>query len=286
MRILRGMRFACRYRLKPEKKTKQAMEEMKARTDSLAAERVFSELNRCLPYMQWEDVIAYQPLLVQVIPELKATVNFQQYNSYHKYDVYTHTARVVGAVEADPALRWAALLHDVGKPETFCMDKKGQGHFYGHAQKSAEIAENVLKRLKAPTELREQVVFLILHHIDRIPPEKPALRKKLSKYGRENVEKLLQLQRADKSGTAYKKAGADYESAMKILEKLEKEEGRLQIRDLALNGNDLIELGFTPGPELGQCQKWLLEMVLDEQIPNTKQALQEQAILILEEELR
>ncbi|MBQ8910137.1 MAG: HD domain-containing protein [Oscillospiraceae bacterium] len=281
LRILRGVRFACRFRLTPEKKTLQAMKNLTPLLEHLAKERVYSEVTQSLCLMEDDDLLTYQNILLQVIPELAPCVDFLQHNPHHKYDVFTHTAYVLTSVENNSALRWAALLHDAGKPQTFTQDEKGIGHFYGHAKESAQIANDVLHRLKAPTELREQVVFLIQHHIDTLSGDKALLRKKLSKYGADNLRKLIALQRADQAGKGTAKNDRSFEKMLQALEQLEKAEGRLQIRDLAIDGHDLMALGFEPGPALGACQKQLLELVLSGEIPNEKSALTQKAEEIL-----
>ncbi len=281
LRILRGVRFACRFRLTPEDKTLRSMNDLSPLMENLAKERVYSELTQILCQMQNNDMLTYRDILLQVIPELAPCVSFSQHNPHHKYDVYTHTAYVLGAADADPALRWAALLHDIGKPQTFTQDETNTGHFYGHAAESAQIANDILHRLKAPTALREQAVFLIEHHIDTLSADKAILRKKLSKYGSENLRKLIALQKADQAGKGTGKPGNSFDKTLQAVQQLEKEEGRLQIRDLALDGHDLMALGFQPGPALGECQKQLLELVLSGEIPNEKTALIQKAEDIL-----
>jgi tRNA nucleotidyltransferase (CCA-adding enzyme) len=147
--------------------------------------------------MTAEDLLRYAPILTQVIPELAPAIGFDQHSPHHAYDVYTHTAHVVGAVSKDIALRWAALLHDIGKVSTFTLDENGRGHFYGHAQESARMADEILRRLKAPTALREQVVLLIGQHMTILEPDKKILRRRLGAWGEETVRHLLALQNAD-----------------------------------------------------------------------------------------
>lgn len=275
LRILRGVRFACRFRYEVEPETLQAMQELSPLMENLARERVLSEMTQILCYMTSEDLIRFQTVILQIIPELSPCVGFQQHNRHHKYDVWQHTALVLTFVEPVPALCWAALLHDAGKPSVFTRDEKGQGqgHFYGHADVSAEIADKVLHRLKASTALREQVVLLVKHHGDILKPEPALLRRKLSKYGASSVLQLANLQRADRYGTGTMSEDTIYEKIKKLVAKLQQEEACLQIRDLAVNGHDLMELGFAPGPALGQCQKRLLEQVLDGTLPNEREAL-------------
>ncbi len=278
LRILRGVRFACRFRLDVDKSTMKAMKNQAALLDSLARERVYSELTQILLHVQKGDLQRFAPILLQVIPELRACVDFQQHSVHHAYDVFTHTELAVAATQPHPALRWAVLLHDIGKPRCFHTDEQGQGHFYGHAQLSAQMAEEILTRMKASNALREQVVFLIAHHMDTIPTDTAPLTKKLSKYGGNNLKMLVQLEMADESGKGKKKVDLQqYENILKAIEKIEKQLPCLQIKDLAIGGHDLLALGFEEGPALGQCQRWLLEQVLNGEIPNEKESLLQRA---------
>ena len=143
LRILRGVRFAVRFGLKVDAATEQAMFSQAARMDSLARERVFEELCKLLPLVTAEDLQRFAPILAAVIPELKPMIGFDQRSPHHAYDLYTHVAHVVAGVPADLALRWAALLHDVGKVPTFTLDETGRGHFYNHAAKGAEMADEI-----------------------------------------------------------------------------------------------------------------------------------------------
>ena len=127
------------------------------------------------------------------------------------------------------------------------------------------------------------MVFLITHHMDTITEDPALLTKKLSKYGGDNLKMLIRLQMADDAGKGKKKVNIKhYEKLIKAVEKLEKQCDCLQIRDLAINGHDLMELGFEQGPDLGQCQQALLEAVLNGEIPNEKDALTQKAKEFLE----
>lgn len=283
LRILRGVRFACRFRLKIEKQTRKAMKRQAGLMANLAPERVQAELTQILRMMEQGDLVRFRDMIVTVIPELAPCIDFQQHNPHHTFDVFTHTDRVLAGCSKDAAVRWAALLHDVGKPQTFTQDASGKGHFYGHAKESSRIAQQVLTRLRASNALKEQVIFLIEHHMDTITAEKSFLRLKLSRYGSENLKKLIELQQADRGGKDDKpRKNTDTEKLLILLEKLEKEEGRMQLRDLAVDGYDLMALGFSAGPALGQCQRRLLTLVLEDTIPNEKEALLAAAKEILE----
>lgn len=269
LRILRGVRFAVRFRLMPEKNTLQAMKELAPLMDRLAKERVFDELCKLLPLVTAQDLVTYAPILVQVVPVLAPCFEFQQHNPHHRYDVYTHTAQVVAAAPADLAVRWAALLHDCGKPECFSLDENGIGHFYGHADISTQKAEQTLFALKAPTALRERVCLLVSQHMTPLVPDKKLLRRRLGKYGTEAVWQLLALQEADFTGEAAEK----FQAVRTLLTELQEENACLTVRDLQVTGADLLAAGFAPGPQMGKRLQWLLEQVQDEVITNDKAAL-------------
>ena len=276
LRILRGVRFSVTYGLTPEKETAAAMVELAPLMDKLARERVFDELCKLILPIQPQQMVHFAPILTQVIPELAPGIGFDQQNPHHIYDIYTHTAYVVAAVSPSLPLRWAALLHDIGKPETFSLDEDGCGHFYGHADVSAQMAQAILRRLKAPNELRQQVELLIRQHMTKIPPERKAVRRWLSRLGPEALEQLLQLQQADMGGkgTDRPEKMAQFAAIRALIQQIQAENACLQIRDLAVSGHDLMALGFN-GPAISKALSALLEAVLSEELPNEKAALLE-----------
>ena len=274
LRILRGLRFSVTYSLTPAPETEQAMLSLTALLDHLARERVYGEFCGFLPQITGEQLLRYAPIITQVIPELKATVGFDQHSPHHKYDLYTHIAQVVDRVPGDLPLRWAALLHDVGKIPTFTRDETGRGHFYGHAQAGAEMADGILRRLKAPTALRQQAVLLIEQHMTRLMPEKRLLKRYLGRWGRETVEQLLYLQQADmgSKGIPGEEEQEAFETLWRLLKEAEQDSACLTRKDLALTGLDLLSLGYQ-GREIGARLEELLEAVLDERVKNEKEAL-------------
>jgi tRNA nucleotidyltransferase (CCA-adding enzyme) len=272
LRILRGVRFAARFALTPEKNTLAAMNTLAPLMENLARERVYDELSKLLLCACAEDLITFAPILAQVIPELQPAIGFDQRSHHHAYDIFTHTAHVTEGVPADLTLRWAALLHDIGKVSTFTLDGHGQGHFYGHAEKSAEMANAILLRLKAPTALREDVKFLIEKHMTPLTPDKKLLRRRLSQYGENRLRMLLRLQKADFCAKGVTGDTADFTAVEGVLEEIFSENACLSIKDLAINGHDLMTLGYT-GPAIGQALQFLLDGVLDDRLPNEKTAL-------------
>ena len=275
LRILRGMRFAARLGFAIEDATFDAMLAEKGRLDSLARERVFSELSQLLIAADAAHLLRYAPLIAQVIPELASAIGFDQHSPHHAFDIYTHICHVVEAAPRELALRWAALLHDVGKVATYAPDETGRGHFYGHAKVGAAMAEEILLRLKAPTQLRIQVKDLIARHMTLLTPDKKLLRRRLSQYGVEGVQNLLALQQADfgSKGVIGDDPDPGFREIERMTEELLQENTCLRVKDLAVSGSDLIALGFQPGKALGDCLNYLLAAVLEEQIPNEKEAL-------------
>ncbi len=274
LRILRGVRFAVRYGLAVEPETERAMAAQACLMENLARERVFEELCKLLPRMTAADLLRFGPILAAVIPELQPLIGFDQRSPHHAYDLFTHVAHVTVGVGENLTLRWAALLHDIGKIPTFTQDETGRGHFYGHADVGAQMADGVLRRLKAPTALREEVVLLISRHMLWLPLEKKGLRRWLGKLGWQTMEKLLTLQAADmgSKGTG-KEEGQDYFPPIRaILEEIRAENSCLTLKDLAVKGGDLMALGYS-GPAIGQKLNALLDQVLEENLPNEKEAL-------------
>ena len=274
LRILRGVRFAVKYGLRVEDHTMEAMVRLRHLMGNLARERVFDELCKLLLLVNAPDLLRFAPILAAVIPELEPMLGFDQRSPHHAYDLFTHTAHVCAAVPAELPLRWTALLHDTGKIPTFTTDDTGRGHFYGHAGESAKIANDVLHRLKAPTALREQVVNLIGLHMTKIQPERKSVRRWLSRLGAGTMEALLQLQEADMGSKGTGKPGEleQFAQLRALMAELQAEDACLSLKYLAVNGHDLMALGFS-GREIGKKLDFLLSLVLDEKVENTKEAL-------------
>lgn len=283
LRILRGVRFSVKYHLTPDAQTLDAMFRLAPSMDQLARERVFTELSGLLPLVSANDLHTFQPILTQIIPELAPAVGFDQKNVHHTLDLYSHTAQVVASVPGVLHLRLAALLHDVGKPATFSLDDSGCGHFYGHAQVGAEMANSILLRMKTSTALRRQVVDLVQWHMTPLEPDKRLLRRRLGKLGFSAVWDLLALQQADLGGKASPEERHRFQQIADLLKEIESEDSCLSLKDLAINGADLIALGFTPGPGIKQCLAHLLSAVQEEQLENKKDALLNSARAYLEE---
>ena len=284
LRILRGIRFAARFRLRIEEATFCAMQTEKFRLDAIARERVMEELTDFLCRCNQEDLWNFRDILAQVLPEIAPEIGFEQHSVHHAYDVFTHTALVTEALPREPVMRWAGLLHDIAKPACFSMDDRGRGHFLGHARVGAGMADEVLRSLRAPNALREEVCWLIAHHMDSYPVEEKVARRLLSRHGKDRMERLLTLQMADWGGKGVPVA-EDIPNALtalwNLLVDLSSREGELNLRTLAVRGGDLIALGFPRGPKLGQTLNQLLDAVLLGELPNEREPLLEKARSLL-----
>lgn len=283
LRILRGVRFSVRYGLTVEESTAHAMIKLATLMDNLARERIFSELCGLLPLVTAEDLFRFHPILTQIIPELSPLVDFDQKSPHHAFDLYSHTAHVVEHVPNALHLRWAALLHDIGKPGTFYLDESGRGHFPGHAKLGAEMADSILQRLKAPAALRQQVVSLIARHMTPLEPDKRLLRRRLGKYGIQGTLDLLTVQQADFCSKGTKEETGVFHQIHCLIDEILDEQACLTVKDLAINGNDLLAIGFAPGPNIRKCLEQLLLAVQGDALPNEKQPLLEAANIYKEE---
>ena len=276
LRILRGLRFAARFGFEIEENTRRAMDDEIAGLDTLARERVLVELTGFLRAAGADDLVNAANILCRLIPELAPCVGFDQHSRHHVHDVFGHIATVVEHVPPTDELRLAALLHDIGKPAVFSLDESGEGHFYGHAAVSAELADAILHRLKVSNALREEVLFLVKHHMDHYLPEEKTARRCLSRHGLARMERLIDLQAADLGG---KGTDAPDESLLELrqlrtlLRSLAEKEGALTLKTLAVKGADLIALGFAPGPALGRTLNGLLAKVLAGELPNERAEL-------------
>ena len=272
LRILRGLRFAARFGFQIEEATRTAMHTEIAGLDTLARERVLTELEGFLLAATARDILDGAELLCRIIPELAPQLGFDQKNPHHEHDIFTHTAMVVERAPKEPILRMAALLHDLGKVDTFFLDEKGVGHFYGHAGLGAKMAEDILRRPKCSNALRDEVTWLIAHHMDRFPCEEKSARRCLSKHGLPRMERLTRLQMADFGG---KVDDGDLDEWLRLLREVDAREGALTLKTLAVKGQDLIGLGIAPGKQVGELLNRLLSMVLAGELPNEREALLE-----------
>lgn len=276
LRMMRGIRFASVLGFRIEENTAAAIRGNKERIPTVSAERIRVELTKLLcgvnvknVLMDWWDVLGV------VIPEILPMHNFDQKTPYHIYDVWEHTAVAVSETPPVTHLRLSAFLHDIGKPSSFFTDEKGIGHFYGHPAVSAEMAEEILARLKYDNVTRCRVITLVKEHDRIIEPTETAVKRALSRLTPEVFFNLLAIKRADNLAQSpnYRDRLETYDAieamAQDILEKNE----CISVAALAVNGSDLIALGMKPGREIGEMLSHLLEQVIRGKLENEQEEL-------------
>ena len=282
LRPLRACRFASQLGFKVEAATLAAIPDRLEVARKVSLERVFVELDKLLKGQEPERGLALlneTGLLELWLPELRPMVGCGQ-NRHHRFDVWLHTLEVVRFTPADSGLRWAALLHDSGKPGTRSTEPEGEVHFYGHETRSLTLAEKILERLKASHALRKEVAALVRHH--GIHPTAAwgdaACRRFLRRLAEDGLplERWAAFRQADLrgKGLGWDAHLAEHVNLMARLEALAAAKPPLAVRDLALDGAALMQLTGRPGgPWLGELQRQLLEAVLDAPALNTASAL-------------
>lgn len=275
LRILRGLRFAAVLGFAIEPATAAGIHRNKELLRDIAAERIQAELMKLLRGDAAAEVLREYPDVIGVFwPEVLPMVGFDQRNFHHCYDVWEHTLHAVAAVPGDPVLRCVMLLHDIGKPKCFTVDEKGLGHFYGHPAISRDLADRMLRRLKCATEFRETVVRLVEWHDRDVPRTDKAIRKALGALGERDLRRLIQVKRADNLAQApqFWDRQAEIDKAEVILDRLLAEDACFSLKQMAVNGKDLTELGLS-GPAVGRALNVLLERVVSGELPNEREAL-------------
>lgn len=276
LRIMRAVRFAAVCGFDIESETAAAARRNKSALSHISGERILAELKKllCGEYAE-KAIMEYYDILGEVIPEVLSAHGFKQYNPYHIYDVLHHIAVVVQNTPPKEDIRLAAFFHDMGKPFVFTMDENGVGHFRGHQAKSAQIAAQTLKRLKADNETVKTVVTLAGQHDFPIEETRPSVKKALKALTPEIYFKLISLKRADNIAKNPKlcafKYNFDYleNTARDILKNNE----CYSLKGLAVNGGDVIAAGIAPGENVGAALDFLLCAVIDEKVQNEKNAL-------------
>jgi tRNA nucleotidyltransferase (CCA-adding enzyme) len=286
LRPLRACRFAAQLGFEVEAATLAAIPLRLDIARKVSVERVFTELDKLLQGTEpgrGLTLLAECGLLDLWLPELRPMLGCGQ-NRHHQHDVWTHTLKVVRCAPPDPGLRWAALLHDVGKPGTRSIGPDGEAHFLGHEARSLDLAGNILERLKASHALRDDVLALIRHHGTH-PSEAwsdAACRRFLKRLAEDGLDlsRWATFQRADHQGKGREVEAREQEYGQRLarLVALAADAPPLTVRDLALDGAALMRLAGRPGgPWLGELQRQLLEAVLEAPELNMAEALAELA---------
>ena len=278
LRILRALRFACKMGFEIEQYTSCAIISNAQLLATISKERVNSELCKMISSRSFPMILLlYCGVFCQVIPELCDLVGFEQHNPYHDYDVFIHTVKALTYDESDDLVtRLAILFHDFGKPHCYQDDEDGTRHFKGHSRVSAEIADGIMVRLRFDNKTRHDVAELVHYHDATFEVGHKYVKRWLNKIGEEQFRRLLNVRRADVKGH---KKEYDAERIRKVdtiellIEEVLQDNECFSMRDLVINGNDLIDIGYKTGKELGNTLNILLQKVIDGEILNQKEDL-------------
>ncbi|MDE5884479.1 MAG: HD domain-containing protein [Oscillospiraceae bacterium] len=273
LRILRAMRFCAKLNLKPEIFTHSAMLAGAFRLQYISVERIFAELcNMLLGENITEILLTYPEILSVWIPEILPCIAFCQHSRYHDYTVWEHTARAVGNAPADLTIRLTMLFHDLAKPACCKIDRNG-GHFKGHAERGAVLADQILTRVKADNHTRKQVSRLIRYH-RRTPESLREVRKILSEIGYPDFVVLLKILEADRVSKLKHQSdnGEKIRQAEKFMQICQEQKLCCSLKELAMNGHDLSDLGFQ-GKEIKFMLQKALNAVISGTCENTKPEL-------------
>lgn len=275
LRIMRALRFSSVLGFRIEENTKKALFDNRFLLNHIASERIFTELLKLLSGKNVLQVLdEYRDIIAVIIPELKASFECAQNTPWHSFPVYEHIIRSVDYAPDDPVIRLTMLLHDIGKPSVKKTDENGRDHFKTHAAAGEKIAETVLRRLKVSNEIYSKVTTLIQYHQSVENVNDIKIKRWFNKIGPEYTLSLFDVRIADLK--AHNTAKAEVHGEIETLMRLKEEAAEIikrgdayRVSDLAVNGSDLLSLGFS-GREIGDKLEEILNLVLEDKVKNNK----------------
>lgn len=273
LRILRAFRFSARFGFDIESETLEAIKAKKENILNVSAERVNDEITKTLMTDNTFKtfLLMYDTgVLGLILPEVSNLYEIKQNNYNHIYDVFIHTLKTVESVPKDIVLRWTMLLHDIGKIDTKVI-KGAFEHFPKHNIRSVELAKEILNRLKFSNSMKDEILELIMFHMDKISTTDVYARKLLNKINHTTIDKWAEVRKADYMAQNPDMIKSKFKALNKLLFLTSKEK-RILVKDLAINGNDLIAKGLK-GKEIGDTLERLLELVLENPKINNKESL-------------
>lgn len=287
LRIMRAVRFAAQLNFSIEEQTFSAIREETENLKRISAERIRVELVKLLTSAHPEKLLTLQEcgITAVILPEFDRELLTPQHNRHHQYDVGHHTVEALKASVSFDALlspadltvlRLTLLFHDMGKPDCHTTDETGTDHFYGHAEKSTGIAENILKRLKFDNATTDKVLRLVKYHDHRHEVTEPLVRRTIVQIGRELMPLWFLVRRCDtlaQSVYIRERKLAEIDAFEETCRRILENGDCLSLGELAVNGNDLIAAGLKPGKELGQTLNRLFEAVLEDPSRNRREIL-------------
>lgn len=283
LRMMRAVRFSAQLGFELEEHTRKAIHDLHDNLRKVSAERIQTELIKLLtsPYPQRMLDLWETGLTAVMLPEFDACMDCGQNNPHHIYSVGMHTIRALEAVEPDRILRAAVLLHDFGKPLVKTTDENGIDHFYGHQAAGEKLAGQILRRLKFDNDTIYQVKKLVFYH-DYYPALTPAgIRRAVNKMGEDIFPLYLKVRRADILGqnpAMQQQKLEGLKEARRLYEQILKEKECVSLKQLAVTGRDLMEIGIPSGPMLGEILMRLLEEVIEVPKRNEKEWLLDEAL--------
>ena len=282
MRILRALRFSSVLNFDICTETSKAIHKYYGLLKFISVERIYAELRKLVCGDRAAKVLdEYSDVFFFLMPELKAMKGCEQNHIRHIYDVWGHTLKAVDSVRPVPELRLAMLFHDCGKPCVKSTDEKGIDHFYSHSEKSKELASDILYRFKASNSERNHICTLVEKHgFDPDIISRKTYRKYIGSYGPEIVKELFEVREADfraQNPVFIESEIKRNEAGLETLNLILGEEPCFSLKDLKINGNDLLSLGISPTHLLGSVLNRLLEEVMDGRIKNNKADLLKRA---------
>lgn len=269
LRILRAIRLSAEYGMRIDTSTKEYMFDNRDLLKNVAPERIRDEFSKILVCAHAEFYLKkYFDIFLTFIPELSLMENFHQCDPRHIYNALDHTLVTIKCIEPNLELRLAMLFHDIGKPLTFTQDENGLGHYKNHHLKSAEMARDILNRLKYNKKTIQKVIKLIEYHDYSIPEDEEQLKMFISHFGSENLEDLFKVKKANFYGKnpAYVSDLTKINSDFERIDLLNKQ-SKIKRKDLKITGKDIIELGI-PQEEVGQTLDSIYHKVLLGELKN------------------
>lgn len=271
LRSLRACRFATVLDFNIDHDLKEAIKSQSI--DDISKERIQDEINKILLAARPSRGIRLLDelnLLESIFPEVKKTVGFDQHSSHHADDVFNHTLKVLDKTPPILEVRMAALYHDVGKIDTFFIDENGEGRFFGHQSLSEELLIKRLKELKYSKKFIENTSILVKRHMDNTNTySKKSIRKLLRNIGEENLINLFALQRADVLSTKHAD-DSNIDLGLSLLAEVKDDHIPKNRKEIKINGNDLKDLGFKEGRELGNTLREIENLIYEEKLINNK----------------
>ncbi|MCY9737513.1 CCA tRNA nucleotidyltransferase [Paenibacillus alvei] len=277
LRMMRAIRFSSQLGFTLNWRTFCAIMEHENLIKNVSQERIRDELCKILMSDNAREGICdlfYTGLLDFILPELTACVSFEQANPNHSDDVFEHTMSVIKQSPKRLKVRLAALFHDIAKPKTFSLDERGIGHFYNHHMVGMDMTIEIMKRLKFDNKMISDVSLLVKEHMLRVNfPTAKIAKKLINRIGQDNIDDLFELIFADMGTFQLEHDKSGLEELQRLCHEVINEKQPMSLKDLAINGDDLIKAGIKPSREMGAILNNLLDLVIDDPSLNDKEKL-------------